>query len=503
MTTREPLVTLRDAALRAGERTVFAGTNWVLRRGEHWAIVGPTGSGKSLFASALCGQVPVVGGGIRYHFPDSEERGWFPEGSVVRVSSDDHRCLVEAQAGFHQGRWHSSEDRAGRKVEELLTRHSVEATNPYQVLPERDDPQVFERRRSEAIRAFGLEPLLGRRAVQLSSGEMRKLVLARAVARGPELLVLDEPFAGLDAGFRDTLRAALDAMAGAGIALVIATSRPEELPSCVRRVLQVSDLRVVSECGRPAAGTLPVAAAPDPAPPRLAPPPRGGGPLVDLREVTVRYGGVTALDRVSLRVAPGEHWTISGPNGAGKSTLLSLVLADNPQAYANHVEVLGHRRGSGESIWELKERIGWVSPEIHAYYPMAALALDVVGSGFFGSVGLHAVLGAERAARARECLERLLPGCAGRALAELSYGMQRLVFVARALVADPPLLVLDEPCQGLDARARARVLAAVDGAVGAGRSTLLYVTHHTDELPAAISHVLELREGRVVRSGPR
>ena len=204
-----------------------------------------------------------------------------------------------------------------------------------------------------------------------------------------------------------------------------------------------------------------------------------------------------------LCVAPGERWIITGPNGAGKSTLLSLVLADNPQAYVNHVEVFGRRRGSGESIWEIKERIGWVSPEIQAYYPAGALALDVVGSGFFGSVGLHATLGAEQAARARECLERLLPGCAGRTLAELSYGMQRLAFIARALVADPPLLVLDQPCQGLDAEARARVLAAVDAVVGAGRTTVLYVTHQTDEIPGSISHVLELKAGRVVRSGPR
>ena len=157
---------------------------------------------------------------------------------------------------------------------------------------------------------------------------------------------------------------------------------------------------------------------------------------------------------------------------------------------------VARQRGRGE-------RDGRRTADAPQRYPAGALALDVVGSSFFGSVGLHATLGAEQAARARECLEHLLPGCAGRTLAELSYGMQRLVFIARALVADPPLLVLDEPCQGLDAEARARVLAAVDGAVGAGRTTLLYVTHQTDEVPGSISHVLELKAGRVVRSGPR
>jgi molybdate transport system ATP-binding protein len=150
--------------------------------------------------------------------------------------------------------------------------------------------------------------------------------------------------------------------------------------------------KVVCEMDRPAADAPPAVASPHPARARFASGVTGGEAVVDLRDVTVRYGAVTVLDRVSLRVAPGEHWTITGPNGAGKSTLLSLILADNPQAYVNHVEVFGRCRGSGESIWEIKERIGWVSPEIHAYYPAGALALDVVGSGFFGSVGLHATL---------------------------------------------------------------------------------------------------------------
>ena len=134
MTAGAPLFSLRDAALQVGERTLFAGTSWVVRRGEHWAIVGPTGSGKSLLASALCGRVPVVGGGIRYHFPAGWERPWFEEGSVVRVGSDELRLLVDAQIGFHQGRWHATESGAGQTVGELLGRRSVEAMNPYQVL---------------------------------------------------------------------------------------------------------------------------------------------------------------------------------------------------------------------------------------------------------------------------------------------------------------------------------------------------------------------------------
>jgi molybdate transport system ATP-binding protein len=505
---RQALVTVCGISIRAGEQLVFPNTSWVLFRGEPWAVVGPNGSGKSLLARALCGQALVVEGRLCYHFlAGSEDRdarcGWFPKGSVIRVSADDHHGLAQQHGRFHQARWHAAESE-GATVRELLTRQSVEAINPYEVLPEPDDPGDFGERMSRAIRLFGLEALLERRVLELSSGETRKLVLTRAVARGPKLLVLDEPFAGLDLESREVLRSALDALAAAGMGLVVATSRPEELPSCVRRALLVREHRVIAEIDRAQAERLlRGAAVAAPAPIAPAPTARTGEPLLDLREVTVRYGSTTILDRVSLRIEPGEHWTISGPNGAGKSTLLSLILGDNPQAYANYVEVLGRRRGEGESIWDMRAKIGWVSPEIHAHYPMGARALDVVGSGFFASVGLWADLGTEQRARARSCLARLLPGCADRTLAELSYGMQRLVLIARALVTDPPLLILDEPCQGLDAAARGRVLEAVDGAARSGRTALIFVTHQADELPGSISHVLELRAGRVVRKGPR
>ena len=505
---REPLVTLRDVAICVGETTLFPHTNWVLRGGEHWGIVGASGSGKSLLARALCGRAHVARGRVQYHFlTNDQERdaqyGWFPTGSVMHVSPDDHAEFARPQLGFHQARWHASESTAGSTVRELLTRQSVEAINPYEVLPALGDPAEFERRRGHAVRVFGLEPLLDRRVVQLSSGELRKLVLARAIARGPRLLVLDEPFAGLDAASRSVLRAALDELGADGLTLVIATSRPEELPSCVGRVLFVRDHRVVSECDRAGAGAL-LRGAGDRAPATRARPlpDETGEAIVDLREVTVRYGSVIALDRVTVRIAAGERWSITGPNGAGKTTLLSLILADHPQAYANHVEVFGRRRGAGESIWEVKARIGWVSPELHAHHPQHVRALDVVGSGFFASIGLHGPLGREQEARARALLESFVPGSAGRMLGELSHGTQRLVLLARALVSDPPLLVLDEPCHGLDAAARLRVLEAIDTALGE-RTALVFVTHHPDELPSSISHVLELRAGRVLRSGPR
>lgn len=501
----EPLITLRDVSVGSDGRAVFEGTNWTLCRGEAWGVLGLNGSGKSLFGKALCGQAPIVAGDLHHHFLSTSELGdarygGFPRGSVVRVGPEEHQRFMGQHLGFHQARWHASEAGEGPLVGDLLSRQSVEGINPYEVLPAPTDPDAFERRRRDVIRSMGLEPLLRRRVIQLSSGELRKLMLARALVRRPQVLVLDEPFAGLDADFRPRLRATLDDLVAMGTSgLVIITSRPRELPACVRKALLVRESHVVRVLDRDEAERSLDAAVARPArdgrsTARFA----GATPLVDLRDVTIRYGDLKILDGVSFRVLPGEHWAITGPNGAGKSTLLSLILADHPQAYANHVEVLGHRRGDGHGIWETKAKIGWVSAELHGNLSTDALALDVVASGFCALTKSDIPSAAEQRERARVWLDRLLPGCADRSFSELSFGMQRLVLVARALVVDPLLLVLDEPCHGLDVNARRRVIEEVDRIARSGVTTLIFVTHQPDELPSAITHRLELREGRVV-----
>jgi molybdate transport system ATP-binding protein len=230
---------------------------------------------------------------------------------------------------------------------------------------------------------------------------------------------------------------------------------------------------------------------------RSVAPASGAEAVVELRSVTVRYGDAIILDRVNLTVRKGEHWALLGPNGAGKSTLLSLLLADNPQAYANHVCLFGRQRGSGESIWEIKARIGWVAPELLAHYPPSWPCLDVVLSGFHASMGLFRGCTGQEMERGRQVLSTLgLESEANQPLQELSQGTQRLVLLARALVADPELLILDEPCQGLDARHARLVTSAVDRLASEGRASVIYVTHHEEEIPACITHVLRLAAGR-------
>jgi molybdate transport system ATP-binding protein len=211
-----------------------------------------------------------------------------------------------------------------------------------------------------------------------------------------------------------------------------------------------------------------------------------------MQNVTVKYGVTTALDNVSWTMQPGENWAILGPNGSGKSTLLSLITADNPQAYANRIFLFGRRRGSGESIWEIKQRIGMVSSEFQIRYRKPIAALEVVLSGFFDSVGLYRHASAQQRQSAEKWLAVLgIANLSQKAFNQLSHGEQRMVLLARSMVKMHLILILDEPYQGLDRTNRQRILAAVDVIGSRSETHIIYVTHYPDELPACITHILQ------------
>jgi molybdate transport system ATP-binding protein len=224
--------------------------------------------------------------------------------------------------------------------------------------------------------------------------------------------------------------------------------------------------------------------------------------LVELHGASVSYGNVAILDGVDWTVRAGERWALLGPNGAGKTTLLSLIVGDNPQAYANRIWLFGRRRGSGESIWEVKQQIGWVAPELHLYHPRRITTNDVVCSGFFDTVGLYRRPSPQQRHRATRWMENLgISELAGLPMDEISEGEQRLVLIARALVKEPLLLVLDEPCQGLDEQHRDMVVQTIEALGSTPDTSIIYVTHDRDALPRNLTHMLKLDQGRVVTRG--
>lgn len=509
-----PLVTFTDATLLHDGRRVFPRTSWSIRPGEHWAIVGPNGSGKSILAKALWDGVPVVGGTVSWPLAESvlagtsptgtcPTPGWQPNGSspsscVHHVSFDDQARRITRYSGYLQGRYESLEDELAPTVARALAaaRHAagpLDAGLP--ALPPLD----------ALLRRLGLAHVLDRPISRLSNGELRKCLIVEALLFRPLLLVLEEPMQGLDGASRRELGRLLGTVTRLGVTLVVVTSRERDIPRMVRHVLGVSGEAVVSQDPWGTRGSRK---------PKRAPGSSAGLPLegtnatsdarrrrrqtvVDLRNVTVRLADVTVLDRVSWRIREGESWALTGPNGSGKTTLLSLIVGDHPQAYANDVRLFGHRRGDGQSIWEIRERIGHVSPELQALFPGSVTVDETILSGFFE--GLGALTGGST--DQREVVRRWgavlgLSGVADRPFASLSDGQKRLVLLARAMVKRPRLLVLDEPCQGLDEEHRALILAVIEELGRSRTLAIVYVTHDPREIPSCVDHHLALRRGR-------
>ena len=490
-----PLVSLEGVVLERGRRLLHR-IDWHLRERELWAVVGPNGAGKSLLLRTLAGEFPVSVGEVCYAFPSQTRSRRDPSESIRRVAFETQGELLDGAAGYAQSRWHALEDADVMRGRELLggARRSA--------------------RGRHLIRALGLEALLERRVTELSNGERRKLLLAREAARGPSMLLLDNPFSGLDARSRRTLGATVRQLHRGGLPVVIATAREDEILPAVTHILLLDRGRAVVAGKRSAVvvderfqramrvserrgtGGRPSA--------RAARPTHQAAEdaVVELAGVDLRYGSTHVLRGIDWVVRRGERWVVLGPNGAGKSALLSLVLADNPQAYAHDVSLFGRRRGSGETIWEVRRRIGCVSPELHLFHHSGGTALEAVCSGFHDSIGLYRRAARSEVEAAFRCMRRLaIFRCRERRFAQLSEGERQLVLLARALVKEPELLILDEPCQGLDAHHRRRFLELLERMLRRRDMTLIHVTHDLDEISPAATHGLVLRRGRKALQG--
>jgi molybdate transport system ATP-binding protein len=497
------LLRLHRASVRRPEGVVLHDLNFTLKPGQHWVVLGENGSGKSSFLEALAGKLPVVGSTFEHPIGPLRE-------AVELVPKDFsfHRVVASA-AQFYQQRFNSQTADEAPTVRELLQNQlkpigTVDEAS-VRLLP----PLYHEAWLNEVASWVQIAHLLDRRFTSLSNGETRRTLLARSLLRRPQVLLLDNPFSGLDVTSRQRLHETLNRIAHE-VTLVLVTT-PDEIPACVTH-------RFVLNAGRGTArgvagGAVPRLPGPDSPPPRrgtalptspqavprlpLSEPAADFAFAVRMREVSVRYGENEVLKNITWDVKRGEKWALLGPNGSGKSTLLSLITADNPQAYANDFDLFDRKRGTGESIWEIKSKIGFVSPELHLYFPRETPVYKVVASGLFDTAGLFRKLTDAQAGQVEALLHLLeISALREKRLAQLSTGQQRWVLLARALVKNPPLLILDEPGQGLDPPHVARFRDLIDSLCEHSTRTLLYVSHYAAEIPRCVTHELRLREGK-------
>ena len=454
--------------------------DFCLNAGEQLAVVGPNGGGKSILIDIITGKYPLLMNEVAYDFSPSSSN----------LVSDNLRYITfrdsygDADGSYYyQQRWNSQDMENIPVVGDLL-------------------PQCKDEKLKESLYTlFRIEEMLQKPIILLSSGELRKFQLTKTLLSGPRVLIMDNPFIGLDARTRDLLKSLLaELIKVIGLQVILVLSKSDDIPDFITHVITVENMICGEKLPRSeySGVCVPEKMLSDEKVQAILDMPYKdnlykAANVVKLNKVSIRYGERTILRELDWTVKCGEKWALSGENGAGKSTLLSLVCADNPQSYACDITLFDRKRGSGESIWEIKKHIGYVSPEMHRAYLKNIPAIDIVASGLHDSIGLYK----RPTEDDREvCLFWLdifgVKQMADRSFLQLSSGEQRLVLLARAFVKDPELLILDEPLHGLDLYNRRLVKDVIEIFCRRNDKTMIMVTHYKEELPACITDSLYL-----------
>ena len=464
-------ISAKNLNISFGNSQVIKNIDIDIPSSQNIAIVGPNGSGKSVLINFLSSALKV-----HKQFPLYAE-GFDPKTDIGLVSFEFQQELYAIDDYYDETDFMDGvKDKGTLAKDAILLKHA--------------EDEYFQ----QIVELMNIQYLLDRGIRFLSTGEMRKVLICRALLNRPKLLVIDSPFEGLDRKSRTFLRERLINIMKSQQCIFLLNENDPLIMECDRTVLlQKGEITADGSseliCRTEKFKSLFPGIQTDFKIPQLHEDQEKltleeNLPLIKMENVSVKYGDVTALNDLSWTVKQKENWLISGPNGAGKSTLLSLITADNPQGYGKNFWLFGKKRGSGETIWDIKKRIGIITSSLQLSYKQPLNALQVVVSGFFDSIGLYQQATQAQIETARQWLNLLeIKDIHKKYFNELSYGEQRMVLLARAMVKHPLLLVLDEPCQGLDHSNRKLILNLVDYIALNSNTSILYVSHcHEEDL---------------------
>ncbi|WDF56983.1 ATP-binding cassette domain-containing protein [Mucilaginibacter sp. KACC 22063] len=489
-----PLLYLEHISASIQNQRILNDISLTVNKDQHWAIIGKSGSGKSALLKAIAGKQSISGGAINYYFQPSENH------NPAETITSQHIALIESRHHFknfsntadfyYQQRFNSSDSEDALTVEQYLAAIELKAAPHHYWTLER----VIDR--------LNLKSLFDKEIIKLSNGETKRLRIASALIKSPSVLLLDQPLTGLDVNSRQHFGNLLQEIADSGITIIMATS-PYEIPSVINNIVviengsientfsakgfdpktlnwihqvQIDENEITALLNQSAGESF--------------------QQIITMRNVHVQYSDVVILNNINWQVKQGDRWALLGANGAGKSTLLSLAYGDNPQAYANDITLFDRKRGSGESIWDIKKRCGFVSPELYQYFPLDNNCLQVIESGFYDTLGLFRMSDPKRAGLALRWMRVLgIHQYAHKLLKNIPASAQRLCLLARALVKNPTLLILDEPCQGMDDQQQQKFKQVIDTICQESNITLIYVTHYQHEIPNAVNKYIRLTKG--------
>ena len=467
-------IIFKDLTVRFEQHFHLQKINWIIQPNQHWVVCGGNGSGKSALGAVMMAEGEVISGSLN----------GLPQ-RVAIASFEAQAALIEAER---------------KKDDADILDVIPEGTPVQEILNETCKNTALQ---EELISAFNFAPLLTQGFRNLSSGESRKLMLMRALTSEADLLILDEPFEGMDALSCEYLKEFLDRLSQS-TQIIFILNRFDEIQPFTTHIAYMEEGRLTHQISREddeallglhqllhlKTTNLNIPEADSNA---RAPELSATDPLVRIRNGRVAYGETVIFKDLDWTIERGQHWQVTGPNGSGKTCLLNLITGDHPQCYVNDIFVFGMQRGNGESIWDIKQYLGYVSSALQWEYNVSVSVKNAIISGFFDSIGIYQKYSDQQSQIADHWLALLgMEARANQPFSQLSFGDQRLVLIARAMVKHPPLLILDEPCLGLDELNRQLVLALIEKICRGSETTVLYVNHRPADNIPGIGHHLEM-----------
>ncbi len=478
---KKSIVNIQNLNLKYQQKRVLTDLNWTINIGENWQLGGVSGSGKTSLAKIIAAQQSATGD-VKINFNTNSELS----AEVLYVESWYQFKNVEGVANFYyQQRYTSQQAKDTLTVDTELVSYSKEKGLHF----DKVEP---------ILEALNFSAFASSQLIELSSGEHKKLQLVKALWLKPQLLIIDQPYTGLDVASRKNLNKLLDKVASDGVQMILICN-DTALPSSINRFAELKDGKLVEVNSLEQAYNAKNHLKEIPEFLKQSPV-YASEQIAKMVDVNISYGEKKVLKNINWEVKAGEKWLLQGHNGSGKSTLLSLINGDHPQSYANELYLFGNKRGSGESIWDIKQHIGLISPEFHWYFNANSTVWQSIASGFYDTVGLFQQLPYSKAAQVDDLIEYFgLTESKNELLSHLPLGKQRLVLLARTIIKNPKLLILDESCQGLDQEQTQYFNQLVDELCANGM-TVIYVGHFESQLPKSLTHKLVLSQGAIIEN---
>ncbi len=459
------MITIKNVTIHGGGVNLFGDFSWTIRDGEHWVISGANGSGKTMLLEMIAGVRHIPKGQVQYSFIEGntwDERYAARKRKIHYIPAHAMSSLVKpGQALYYQQRYYGMEDERTPLVRDVL------------------GEGISRLKELNIPGSLSIDHLIDVEVTRLSNGQLKKLLLTKILAAEiPRFLLLDYPFEGLDRESRSDLCDFLDFMATRYQIQILMVDNDHHLPSVMNRRLTLEGFAISSEETLSPQSIHNHKEVPVSSPISST---ETGIPVITIRDLQIKYGDKVILENFNWTVSQGDRWALVGNNGAGKTTLFSMIFADHPMAYTQHIALFGRRRGSGESIWDIKKRIGYLGPELISYLAPDTILLS--GRDYLRSINRKLN---------EETLSALIEhfrseSFMGKPVRVLSSGQLQLLLIMNCFLTDKELLLLDEPFQFLDREHRAQLKAYLEDHMHRDK-TLVLITHYEADITELTVH---------------